>query len=54
MHFILGTEIIILLQKEYEKAGIDFSVHIKMGCDHHPHGLENPEGVLRFILNHSK
>ena len=42
----------IFLQKAYETAGVDLEVYIKSGCDHHPHGLENPDPVLKFILDH--
>lgn len=41
-----------LLQDAYEKAGLELQVFLKPGCDHHPHGLENPEPVLNFILTH--
>ena len=43
----------IFLQKAYETAEIALDVHIKQGRGHHPHGLENPEPVLNFILEHS-
>ncbi len=39
----------ILLQKAYEKAGIAFELYMKPGCDHHPHGLEDPSPVMAFI-----
>ena len=42
-----------LLQQAYERAGLDFAVHIKPECAHHPHGLDNPEDVVRFIMEHS-
>lgn len=41
-----------LLQAAYEKAGLECPVYIKPGCDHHPHGLDDPTPVLDFILTH--
>lgn len=42
----------IFLEKAYRDAGIDIEVFIKPGGDHHPHGLKDPEPVVRFILEH--
>ena len=42
----------ILLENAYRTAGIDFEVHICAGRAHHPHGIENPDSILRFILDH--
>ena len=41
-----------LLQAAYEKAGLECPVYIKPGCDHHPHGLDDPKSVIDFILAH--
>ncbi|MBE6972607.1 MAG: hypothetical protein E7440_01845 [Ruminococcaceae bacterium] len=41
-----------LLQKAYEEAGLECPVYIKPDCDHHPHGLADPQLVIEFILNH--
>ena len=41
-----------LLQRAYEQAGLDCPVYIKPGCDHHPHGLDDPTEVVEFILTH--
>lgn len=43
----------VFLQNAYELAGIPIEVYIKQGCNHHPHGLTNPEPALKFILKHS-
>ncbi len=43
----------IMLELDYRAAGIDLDVHLKPGCDHHPHGLADPEPVVRFILDHT-
>lgn len=39
------------LQKAYEQTDIPFAVYIKPGCDHHPHGLSDPQKVVEFILS---
>lgn len=41
-----------LLQKAYEQAGLECPVYIKPECEHHPHGLDDPQPVIEFILNH--
>lgn len=41
-----------LLQKAYEQAGLECPTYIKPECDHHPHGLDDPTEVVRFILTH--
>ncbi|MBE6920642.1 MAG: alpha/beta hydrolase [Ruminococcaceae bacterium] len=43
-----------LLQSAYEKAGLECQVYIKPDCGHHPHGLETPDEVICFILQHGK
>lgn len=40
------------VEKAYYETGIDFEVYVKSGCDHHPHGLEDPTPVINFILKH--
>lgn len=42
-----------LLQEAYEAAGLPLEVTVKPGCDHHPHGLEDPTPVVEFILKHA-
>lgn len=44
----------IMLERAYTDAGIDLEVYIKPDADHHPHGLEDPEPALQFILKHCK
>lgn len=41
------------LEKLYRKLHGDIEVIVKKGCDHHPHSLEAPAPVVKFILNHS-
>ena len=43
----------IFLQKAYETMGVPLEVYIKSGCGHHPHGLDNSEKVMEFILKHT-
>ncbi|MBO5197814.1 MAG: hypothetical protein J6B85_04750 [Lachnospiraceae bacterium] len=42
----------IFLQRAYKDAGVEIEVYIKPGCDHHPHGLEDPTPVIDFIMRH--
>lgn len=37
-----------------EKNGIELEHYVKIGCQHHPHSLENVEPILRFIENNKK
>ena len=38
-----------LLEKFYKDNGGTIEVHIKKDCDHHPHGLENPNIIADFM-----
>lgn len=42
----------IFFQQAYEVAGVELEMYMKPGCDHHPHGLEDPKTVVEFILRH--
>ena len=42
----------VFLERAYKKAGLDIEVYMKTGCDHHPHGLDNPAPVVEFVLRH--
>lgn len=46
------TENGILLERAYRLNQIPLFHAIKPGCDHHPHGLEDPTPVVEFIMNH--
>lgn len=39
----------IFLERAYKKAGVPIEIHMKPGCDHHPHGLKDNLPVLKFI-----
>ena len=40
----------VFLKRAYEAAEIDIEVYMKPGCEHHPHGLDDPTAPLQFIL----
>lgn len=42
----------VLLQRAYEAAGAEIKTIIKPGCDHHPHGLDDPTPIVDFICRH--
>ena len=42
-----------LVDRIYRKMGGDITTIVKPGCDHHPHGLEDPTPIAAFILKHS-
>lgn len=42
----------LMLEKAYRENLLDIEVHIKPGCGHHPHGLENPAPIVEFIKKH--
>lgn len=43
----------IFVEEIYKKNDIPCEVYIKKGCDHHPHGLENPEKIVEFIKKYA-
>ena len=43
----------IFVVRAYKAAGVEYIEHIKPGCNHHPHGLEDPTPVVEFILKHA-
>lgn len=40
------------VERTYRSAGAEIEVYIKPGCDHHPHGLDDPAPIVDFIVNH--
>lgn len=40
------------LEDAYKANGLDISVVIKKGCDHHPHSLEDNTPIYEFIEKH--
>ena len=42
-----------LLVDAYRENGLPIEVHIKPGCGHHPHGLEDPAPIISFMLAHA-
>lgn len=43
----------IFIEKAYRDSGIDFTLFLKPGCNHHPHGLDDPKPLTDFIITHS-
>jgi pimeloyl-ACP methyl ester carboxylesterase len=41
-----------LVEQQYQKLGGEIKVIHKPGCEHHPHGLEDPTPIIDFILQH--
>ena len=39
----------ILVEQAYKNANIPIQIHVKHGCGHHPHCLEDNTEVLKFI-----
>ncbi len=39
----------IFVKEAYEKTDIPFKVIVKPGCNHHPHGLQDPTEIVEFI-----
>ena len=50
-HIVPYVENGIFVERAYKNTDIPFEVYIKPGCDHHPHGLEDPTPVVEFIKN---
>lgn len=44
----------IYLERAYREAGIPLFCKVKKGCDHHPHGLEDPSPVVEFLENYTR
>ncbi len=42
----------IMLEKAYAENGVEIETYVKEGCNHHPHGLDDPLPVVEFILKH--
>jgi alpha-beta hydrolase superfamily lysophospholipase len=41
-----------IIEQEYKKLGGEITVLHKPGCNHHPHGLDDPTPVVNFIMQH--
>jgi hypothetical protein len=41
-----------IVRTRYLALGGSFALIVKEGCDHHPHGLANPELIVDFILSY--
>lgn len=43
----------VIIEERYKALGGSFAIIHKPGVDHHPHGLDDPSPVVKFILEHS-
>jgi pimeloyl-ACP methyl ester carboxylesterase len=41
-----------IVRTRYLALGGNFALIVKEGCEHHPHGLTNPEPIVDFILSY--
>ena len=44
----------LILERRYQALGGEIVVIHKPGCEHHPHGLDNPQPIVDFILKHAR
>lgn len=42
-----------VLRDEYVRLGGSVRLIVKPGADHHPHGLDNPESIVDFVMSHT-
>ena len=40
----------LVLAEAYKKAGVPFEMVITKGRGHHPHGLDDPEPIVDFLI----
>lgn len=40
----------ILIERAYKEAGLPIDLFIKKGCNHHPHGLDDPTPITDLIM----
>lgn len=43
----------MVLKERYKKMGGRIQVIVKPGFKYHPHGLDDPTPIVRFILKHT-
>jgi hypothetical protein len=43
----------LVIEQRYKELGGKMLVIHKPGCDHHPHGLDNPQPIVDFVLEHA-
>ncbi len=44
----------LMVEQRYKELGGAITVIHKPGVDHHPHGLDNPQPIVDFILEHAR
>jgi pimeloyl-ACP methyl ester carboxylesterase len=47
------TENTLIIEQRYKDLGGKIVVIHKPDCDHHPHGLDNPQPIVDFVLEHA-
>jgi len=52
-HALPMEENTTIVRDRYMKLGGPFTLIVKLGCDHHPHGLADPAPVVNFIIAHT-
>jgi len=49
---VVWQENAALVEEAYRDTGIAFKSVAKPGCDHHPHGMEDPRELADFLMQH--
>ena len=44
----------ILIEHAYKEAGLLIDIFMKKGCNHHPHGLDDPTPVVELIMKNAE
>jgi pimeloyl-ACP methyl ester carboxylesterase len=44
----------LIIKQRYQELGGKIVVIHKPGCNHHPHGLDNPQPIVDFVLEHAR
>jgi hypothetical protein len=44
----------LILEQRYKELGGKVEVIHKTSCDHHSHGLDNPQPIVDFVLEHAR
>ena len=43
----------LIIEQRYKELGGKILVIHKPGSDHHPHGLDNPQPIVDYVLEHA-
>lgn len=50
---VVPEENALVIEQRYKKLGGEIQVIHKANCDHHPHGLDNPQPIVDFVMEHT-